>query len=161
MSLGKVPMTVRGEKNLREELQELKTVVRPRIIADIATAREHGDLKENAEYHAAREQQGFCEGRIQEIEGKLSHVQVIDVMQIPHSGKVIFGTTVTIINLDTDEEKVYRIVGDDEADIKAGMISVSSPIARALIGKMEGDEVPVQTPGGTVDYEIDKVEHLA
>ena len=161
MSLGKVPMTVRGEKNLREELQELKTVVRPRIIADIATAREHGDLKENAEYHAAREQQGFCEGRIQEIEGKLSHVQVIDVMQIPHSGKVIFGTTVTIINLDTDEEKVYRIVGDDEADIKAGMISVSSPIARALIGKMEGDEVPVRTPGGTVDYEIDKVEHLA
>ena len=161
MSLGQVPMTVRGEKNLREELQELKTVVRPRIIADIATAREHGDLKENAEYHAAREQQGFCEGRIQEIEGKLSHVQVIDVMQIPHSGKVIFGTTVTIINLDTDEEKVYRIVGDDEADIKAGMISVSSPIARALIGKMEGDEVPVQTPGGTVDYEIDKVEHLA
>lgn len=161
MSLVKVPMTVRGEKNLREELQELKTVVRPRIIADIATAREHGDLKENAEYHAAREQQGFCEGRIQEIEGKLSHVQVIDVMQIPHSGKVIFGTTVTIINLDTDEEKVYRIVGDDEADIKAGMISVSSPIARALIGKMEGDEVPVQTPGGTVDYEIDKVQHLA
>jgi len=161
MSLAKVPMTVRGEKNLREELQELKMVVRPRIIADIATAREHGDLKENAEYHAAREQQGFCEGRIQEIEGKLSHVQVIDVMQIPHSGKVIFGTTVTIINLDTDAEKVYRIVGDDEADIKAGMISVSSPIARALIGKMEGDEVPVQTPGGTVDYEIDKVQHLA
>ncbi|HCI02655.1 MAG TPA: transcription elongation factor GreA, partial [Oceanospirillaceae bacterium] len=117
--------------------------------------------KENAEYHAAREQQGFCEGRIQEIEGKLSHVQVIDVTQIAHTGKVIFGTTVTIVNLDTDEEKTYRIVGEDEADIKAGMISVSSPIARALIGKLEGDEVPVQTPGGVVDYEITEVQHLA
>lgn len=159
--MDKVPMTVRGEKALREELQELKTVTRPRIIEAIATAREHGDLKENAEYHAAREQQGFCEGRIQEIEGKLSHVQVIDVTQIPHTGKVVFGSTVTIINLDTDEEKTYRIVGEDEADIKAGMISVGSPIARALVGKMEGDEVPVQTPGGVVEYEIDQVEHLA
>ena len=159
--MDKVPMTVRGEQALRDELQELKTVTRPRIIEAIATAREHGDLKENAEYHAAREQQGFCEGRIQEIEGKLSHVQVIDVTQIPHTGKVVFGSTVAIINLDTDEEKTYRIVGEDEADIKAGMISVGSPIARALIGKMEGDEVPVQTPGGVVEYEIDQVQHLA
>ena len=160
MSITKVPMTVRGEKMLRDELQELKMVVRPRIIADIATAREHGDLKENAEYHAAREQQGFCEGRIQEIEGKLSLVQVIDVTQIPCSGKVIFGSTVTIVNVNTDEEKTYRIVGEDEADIKAGMISIGSPIARALIGKMEDDEVVVRTPGGAVDYEIGEVKHL-
>jgi transcription elongation factor GreA len=159
--MNKVPMTVRGEQMLRDELMVLKTLTRPRIIADIAIAREHGDLKENAEYQAAREQQGFCEGRIQEIEGKLSHVQVIDVTQVPHTGKVIFGATVTIVNLDTDEEKTYRIVGEDEADIKLGMISVSSPIARALIGKLEGDEVPVQTPGGVVNYEIAEVKHLA
>jgi len=153
-------MTVRGEQMLRTELAELKTVTRPRIIQDIATAREHGDLKENAEYHAAREQQSFCEGRIQEVEAKLSLVQVIDVSQIAPTGKVIFGTTVTIINLDTDEEKTYCIVGEDEADIKAGKISLGSPIARALIGKDEGDEVKVTTPGGVLDYEIAEVQHL-
>lgn len=160
MAITKVPMTVRGEQMLRAELRELKSVTRPRIIKDIATAREHGDLKENAEYHAAREQQSFCEGRIQEVEAKLSLVQVIDVSQIAHTGTVIFGTTVSIINLDTDEEKVYCIVGEDEADIKAGKISIGSPIARALIGKSEGDEVRVTTPGGMVEYEIAEVQHL-
>ena len=128
MAITKVPMTVRGEKLLRDELTQLKSVTRPQIIQDIATAREHGDLKENAEYHAAREQQSFCEGRIQEIESKLSLVQVIDVSQIAHTGKVIFGATVTIVNLDSDEEKTYCIVGEDEADIKAGKISIASPV---------------------------------
>jgi transcription elongation factor GreA len=154
------PMTLAGEKALREELNRLKTEDRPRIIEAIAEAREHGDLKENAEYHAAREQQGFCEGRIQEIEGKLSEAQVIDVTSIPNTGKVIFGVTVTIINLDTDEEVTYQIVGEDEANVKAGRISVTSPIARGLIGKFEGDEVVINTPGGEVEYEIMKVEHL-
>jgi|TARA_B110000503_G_C7160692_1_gene419511 transcription elongation factor GreA len=161
MAITKVPMTVRGEQLLRTELKELKSVTRPRIIKDIATAREHGDLKENAEYHAARDQQSFCEGRIQEVEAKLSLVQVIDISQIAHTGTVIFGTTVTIINLDTDEEKVYCIVGEDEADIKVGKISLKSPIARALIGKNEGDEVRVTTPGGMIDYEIAVVQHIA
>ena len=156
----KYPMTVEGEAALRSELQQLKTEDRPRVIAAIADAREHGDLKENAEYHAAREQQGFIEGRIQDIEGKLSNCQVIDVKAIPHSGKVIFGTTVTIINCETDEELAYRIVGDDEADIKLNRISVSSPIARALIGKEEGDVVLVKVPSGTGEYEIDQVEHI-
>ena len=155
----KVPMTVEGEKALREELADLKKVQRPRISRAIAEAREHGDLKENAEYHAAREQQSFCEGRIQDIEAKLSNAQVIDVKSITPTGKVIFGTTVTIVNVDTQEEVRYRIVGDDEADVKRNKISVNSPIARALIGKEEGDEVTVKTPGGDVDYEIDKVEH--
>ena len=156
----KVPMTVQGEQKLREELNQLKTVERPRIIQDIATAREHGDLKENAEYHAAREQQGFCEGRIKEIESKLSGCMVIDVTQIAHSGKVIFGTTVDIINLDTDDEVTYQIVGDDEADLKHKKISVNSPIARALIGKEEGEIVVVQTPNGPVEYEIAEVRHI-
>ena len=156
----KFPMTVEGEKALRDELQHLKTVERPQVIQAIAEAREHGDLKENAEYHAAREQQGFIEGRIQEIEGKLSNAQVIDIKTIPHSGKVLFGTTVTIINLDTDATVVYRIVGEDEADIKKNRISISSPIARALIGKEEGDVVVVQVPSGTVEYEIDEVKHV-
>ena len=156
----KYPMTVEGEKALRDELQQLKTVERPRVIQDIADAREHGDLKENAEYHAAREQQGFIEGRIQDIEGKLSNAQVIDIKSIPHSGKVLFGTTVSIINVDTDEEVEYRIVGDDEADIKNNRISVSSPTARALIGKSEGDTVVVNIPSGTVEYEIDEVKHV-
>ncbi|WP_210395887.1 transcription elongation factor GreA [Motiliproteus sediminis] len=155
----KIPMTVAGEKRLREELNTLKTVERPRIIQAIADAREHGDLKENAEYHAAREQQGFAEGRIKEIESKLSLAQVIDVTAIPHSGKVIFGTTVDLINLGTDEEVSYQIVGDDEADLKLKKISVNSPIARALIGKEEGDEVVVQTPGGEVEFEIAQVHH--
>ncbi|MDR9438537.1 MAG: transcription elongation factor GreA [Halomonas sp.] len=158
--MNKVPMTVVGEQRLRKELEELKGEARPRVIAAIAEAREHGDLKENAEYHAAREQQGFIEGRIQEIEGKLSNAQVIDVTKLPQTGKVIFGVTVGLINLETDEEVTYRIVGEDEAEIKAGRISVTSPIARALIGKEEGDVVGVKTPGGEVEYEISSVEHL-
>ncbi|MGJ8514707.1 transcription elongation factor GreA [Carnimonas bestiolae] len=156
----KVPMTVEGERRLREELKELKTVERPNIIAAIAEAREHGDLKENAEYHSAREQQGFVEARIKEIEGKLSASQVIDVKTMPKTGKVIFGVTVTLENLDTDETVRYRIVGEDEANIKNGLLSVTSPIARALIGKEEGDVVLVRTPGGDVEYEISDVEHL-
>jgi len=156
----RVPMTVEGAEALREELQRLKTEVRPRIVKAIASAREHGDLKENAEYHAAREEQSFCEGRIAEIEGKLSAAQIIDVKSMPQTGKVIFGTTVTILNVETDEERVYQIVGEDEADIKAGKISVTSPIARGLVGKAEGDVVQITTPGGLVEYEIDKVEHL-
>lgn len=157
--MNKVPMTVAGAESLRQELNELKRVVRPRIVKAIAEAREHGDLKENAEYHAAREQQSFCEGRIQEIEGKLSLAQIIDVTSIPNTGKVIFGTTVDIINVDTEEKVTYKIVGDDEANVKVNKISVSSPIARALIGKEVGDEVEVKTPAGEVTYEIDKVEH--
>jgi transcription elongation factor GreA len=152
-------MTVEGAETLREELNELKSVTRPRIIASIAEAREHGDLKENAEYHAAREQQSFCEGRIGEIEGKLSDSQIIDVSKIEHTGRVIFGTTVTLINLETDKPVVYRIVGEDEADVASGMISVASPIARAVMGKHEGDEVVVQAPAGDIEFEIDKVEH--
>ena len=156
----KYPMTIEGEKALREELEELKKVTRPRIIAAIAEAREHGDLKENAEYHAAREQQGFCEGRIQDIEGKLSNSQVIDVASMPHTGKVIFGVTVNLINTETDDETTYKIVGEDEADLKIGKISVTSPIARALVGKEEGDIVVVRAPGGDLEYEIDSVEHI-
>ena len=152
-------MTVEGAETLREELNELKSVTRPRIIASIAEAREHGDLKENAEYHAAREQQSFCEGRIGEIEAKLSDSQIIDVSKIEHTGRVIFGTTVTLINLETDKPVVYRIVGEDEADVASGMISVASPIARAVMGKHEGDEVVVQAPAGDIEFEIDKVEH--
>ena len=156
----KFPMTLEGEQALRDELQRLKTVDRPTVIEAIAEAREHGDLKENAEYHAAREQQGFIEGRIQEIEGKLGNAQVIDITSIPHSGKVLFGTTIRIINVDTDEEVEYKIVGEDEADIKNNRISISSPIARALIGKEEGDIVPVKIPSGMVEYEIDEVQHV-
>ncbi|TGG94153.1 transcription elongation factor GreA [Natronospirillum operosum] len=154
------PMTVEGEQKLQEELKHLKSEARPKVIEAIAEAREHGDLKENAEYHAAREQQGFIEGRIQELEAKLSGAQVIDVKALPQTGKVVFGVTVTLINLDTDDEVRYRIVGEDEADVKAGRISVTSPIARALIGKEEGEVVQVKTPGGEVEYEIEKVEHL-
>lgn len=153
-------MTVQGADRLREELNHLKTVKRPRIVADIADAREHGDLKENAEYHAAREEQGFCEGRIQEIEGKLGNAQVIDITAIPNSGKVIFGTTVTLLNIDTEIEVTYQIVGDDEADIKANRISVNSPIARGLIGKEVDSEIEITTPGGLVEYEIVGVEHI-
>jgi transcription elongation factor GreA len=156
----KIPMTVQGELLLREELVELKTVKRPRIVADIAEAREHGDLKENAEYHAAREEQGFCEGRIQEIEAKLSNVQVIDVTKIPNTGKVIFGTTVTIVNVETDNEVTYKVVGDDEADIKNNLISVNSPIARGLIGKEVDDEVNIATPKGNVGFEIIEVQYI-
>ena len=153
------PMTKKGHDALQEELQQLKSVDRPRISAAIAEARAHGDLKENAEYHAAREQQGFVEGRIQDIEGKLSNAQVIDVTAMPKTGKVIFGVTVDIVNVDTDETKTYQIVGDDEADIKANKISFNSPIARGLIGKQEGDSVGIQTPAGLVEYEIVEVRY--
>ncbi len=158
--MNKVPMTAEGAAALREELDRLKKVERPRIVQAIAEAREHGDLKENAEYHAAREQQGFCEGRIQDIEGKLASAQVIDVTQIPQGDKVIFGTTVDIVNTDTDETVTYKIVGDDEADVKSNKISVNSPIARGLIGKEIGDVVVIRTPGGEVEYEIDDVKHI-
>lgn len=154
------PMTATGEQNLREELDRLKKEERPRITQAIADAREHGDLKENAEYHAAREQQSFAEGRIMEIEGKLSNAQVIDVTKIPKTGKVIFGTTVNLINTETDETVTYRIVGEDEADVKSNLISVVSPIARALIGKQEGDVVLVKAPAGDIEYEIDEVSHI-
>lgn len=154
-----IPMTVRGAEQLREELDFLKNVRRPEIIKAIAEAREHGDLKENAEYHAAREQQGFCEGRIQEIEGKLANCQIIDVTKLPNNGKVIFGATVVLLNTDADEEVSYQIVGDDEADIKAGLISVNSPIARGLIGKEVDDTVVIATPGGKVEFEIIEVEY--
>ena len=158
--MSKVPMTVSGEAALRQELERLKKVERPRITQAIAEAREHGDLKENAEYHAAREQQSFNEGRIMEIEGKLGNAQVIDVTTIPRTGRVIFGTTIDLVNVDTDETVTYRIVGEDEADVKANLVSVSSPIARALIGKEEGDVVVVKAPGGDVEYEIDQVHHI-
>ena len=158
--MNKFPMTVAGEAALREELERLKKVDRPRITAAIAEAREHGDLKENAEYHAAREQQSFNEGRIMDIEGKLANAQVIDVTTIPRTGKVIFGTTIDLINIDTDEAVTYKIVGDDEADVKSNLISINSPIARALIGKEEGEVVMVRAPGGDIEYEIDQVQHI-
>lgn len=157
--MNRVPMTVQGERALREELERLKKVERPRISRAIAEAREHGDLKENAEYHAAREQQSFAEGRIMDIEGKLSHAQVIDVSTIPPTGKVIFGVTVDLLEIDSGEAVTYRIVGDDEADIQRHLISVNSPIARALIGKEEGETVLVRAPGGDIEYEIDAVRH--
>ncbi|MFT4825239.1 MAG: transcription elongation factor GreA [Halioglobus sp.] len=155
-----VPMTTAGEAALREELEKLKRVDRPQIIQAIAEAREHGDLKENAEYHAAREQQSFAEGRIIEIESKLAGAQIIDVTTIPRTGKVIFGTTVDLVNVETDETVTYRIVGQDEADVKQNLISIGSPIARAMIGKQEGDVVIVRAPGGDIEYEIDQVQHL-
>jgi transcription elongation factor GreA len=150
-------MTIEGEAALRKELDHLIKVVRPGIIEAIATAREHGDLKENAEYHAAREQQSFAEGRVQDIEGKLSNSQIIDISAMPQGDRVIFGALVTIINIDTDETVSYRLVGDDEADVKQGKISYQSPIARALIGKEIGDVVVVKAPSGDVEYEIDDV----
>ena len=153
-------MTVAGEQSLRDELDRLKREDRPRIIQAIAEAREHGDLKENAEYHAAREQQSFAEGRIQDIEHKLSHAQIIDVSAIPNTGKVIFGTTIDLINTENDNPVTYRIVGEDESDVKANLISVSSPIARALVGKSEGDEVVVKAPSGDIYYEIERVHHI-
>ena len=152
-------MTVSGEKKLRTELERL-TKLRPQISKAIAEARELGDLKENSEYHAAREQQGLCEAQIRDIEFKLSNSQVIDISKIENTGKVIFGSTVNLIDLATEEEVKYHIVGDDEADIKHNQISVNSPIARGLIGKMEGDEVTIQTPGGAKEFEIDQVEYI-
>jgi transcription elongation factor GreA len=158
--MNKVPMTVRGAELLREELQRLKSDDRPRVIEAIAEARAHGDLKENAEYHAAKEQQGFIEGRIKEIEGKLSHIQVIDVTEIDARGKVVFGATVELLDVHPDKETTYRIVGEDEADIAAGLISYTSPIARALIGRDEGDEVTFSAPGGDRHYEIIEVRYV-
>lgn len=155
-----VPMTVEGAESLRLELDELKRVTRPRIVAAIAEAREHGDLKENAEYHAAREQQSFCEGRVQEIEGKLSYAQIIDIKSMAKSERVIFGSTVDLINVDTDEEVTYKIVGEDEASIKKNKISVTSPIARALVAKEVGDVAVVKAPGGDIEYEIDAVRYI-
>ena len=155
----KHPMTLQGADRLRAELNELKTVKRPAVIAAIADARAHGDLKENAEYHAAREQQGFIEGRIKDIESKLSHAQVIDVKSLNAGGKVVFGATVVLLDLSTNEEKVYQIVGVDEADLKHGKISVTSPVARALIGKIEGDEVALEAPGGTHEFEVLEVRY--
>jgi len=153
-------MTIQGARALEEELKHLKTVMRPKITADIATARELGDLKENAEYHAAREQQGMTEARIRDIEGRLSAAQIIDVTTLPYTGKVFFGTTVEIANVETDETVTYQIVGEDEADLKQGKISVTSPIARALVGKEEGEVVVVQTPSGLIEYEIIEVRHI-
>lgn len=157
--MSKTPLTVTGAEKLREELNQLKSQDRPNVIKAIAEARAHGDLKENAEYHAAREQQGFIEGRIAEIESKLANAQVIDVTTLPATGKVVFGVTVVLADEEDGSEKTYQIVGEDEADIKAGRISVQSPIARALIGKEEGDEVEVQTPGGQRAYEIVEVRY--
>ena len=151
------PMTPEGHAALEAELKKLKSVDRPRITAAIAEAREHGDLKENAEYHAAREQQGFCEARVRDIEAKLGGAQVIDPATLKQEGRVVFGVTVVIENMDTEEEKQYKIVGDDEADFKANKISVNSPIARGLIGKSEGDEARIETPKGVVEYEVMKV----
>ena len=158
--MDRVPLTERGAQLLRDELKQLKSQDRPAIIQAIAEAREHGDLKENAEYHAAKERQGFIEGRIKDLEGKLSNAQVIDVTAVDGGGKVVFGATVKLYDIDGDKEVTYQIVGQDEADIKAGLISVTSPIARGLIGKLEGDEVVVTTPGGQVSYEILAVEYI-
>lgn len=157
--MSKVPLTVRGAEKLREELNELKTIARPRVIKAIAEAREHGDLKENAEYHAAREQQSFIEGRIKDIEAKLSNAQIIDVKTLNAEGRVVFGATVDVLDVDRDEELTYQIVGEDEADVKHGRISVTSPLARSLIGKEEGDVAVLDAPGGQRELEILEVRY--
>jgi transcription elongation factor GreA len=157
--MDKIPMTVEGEKLLREELSLLKTVNRPQISEAIKEAREKGDLKENAEYHAAREQQSFVEGRIKDIEGKLSNAQIIDISRMPVSDKVIFGTTVVVAD-ENNKKITYKIVGEDEADLKKGKISVTSPISRALVGKNEGDDVTIKTPSGDIQYEIIEVKYV-
>ena len=158
--MNKIPLTVQGAEKLKAELQHLKQVERPKVIAAIAEAREHGDLKENAEYHAAREQQSFIEGRIKEIESKLSFAQVIDVTKLDNSGRVVFGVTVDLLALDDEREVTYQIVGEDEANIEQGKISITSPIARALIGKEEGDIAEVQAPSGVIEYEIVEVKYI-
>jgi transcription elongation factor GreA len=158
--MNKEPMTIRGHELLQQELKKLKGEDRPAVIRAIAEAREHGDLKENAEYHAAKEQQGFIEGRVKELEGKLSHVQVIDVTEIDAGGKVIFGSTVRLLDDDTEKEITYKIVGQDEADIKTGLISYTSPIARALIGKREGDAIEFNAPDGEKSYEVIEVSYV-
>ena len=152
--MNKVPMTVRGAELLKDELKKLKSEDRPTVIQAIAEARAHGDLKENAEYHAAKDQQGFIEARIKDLEGKLSNLQVIDVTTVDAKGKIVFGSTVELLDMQTDSEIVYKIVGEDEADIKTGLISFTSPIARALIGKNEGDEVSFSAPAGEKYYEV-------
>ena len=161
--MNKVPLTAKGAEKLRSELEQLKRVERPRIIAAIAEARSHGDLKENAEYHAAREQQGFIEGRIKDIESKLSHAYIVDVTdehtRVRANGRVIFGATVDVLELDNDEEHSFQIVGDDEADSKNGLISISSPIARSLIGKQVEDVAFVETPGGVREFEILEIRY--
>ena len=156
----KIPLTVAGAEKLKAELQQLKSVARPEVIAAIAEARSHGDLSENAEYEAAKDKQGFIEGRIAELESKLSHAQIIDPTEIHAEGKIVFGATVTVSDLETDEEATYQIVGDDEADIKTGKISVNSPIARAMIGKEEGDVAEVQAPSGVREYDILTVQYI-
>lgn len=158
--MNKIPMTANGAKLLEKELHELKSVARPQVIEAIAEARAHGDLRENAEYQEAKRQQSFIEGRILEIEAKLANAQIIDITKLPQTGKVIFGVTVRLVNVETDEEVAYQIVGEDEADLKLGKISVTSPIARALIGKEEGDVINVQTPNGLIEYELVKVEYI-
>lgn len=160
MSGQKIPMTVEGHQKLQAELEHLKRVVRKEVIEAISEARKHGDLKENAEYHAAKERQSFVEGRIIELESKVSMAQVIDTTKITPTGKVIFGVTVVLINVDNDEVATYKIVGEEEADLKESKISITSPIARALIGKEEGDVVDISTPGGVVSFEIDQVKHI-
>ncbi|GAB2491721.1 transcription elongation factor GreA [Pseudoxanthomonas sangjuensis] len=156
----RAPITAKGAQRLRDELDNLKSVKRPEIIQAIAEARSHGDLKENAEYHAARELQGFIEGRIKQLEGELSHAEVIDVTRLNAGTRVVFGATVTLADVDSDEEKRYQIVGDLEADIKLGLIAISSPVARALIGKNEGDTVAIAAPAGSREYEIVSVEYV-
>jgi transcription elongation factor GreA len=157
--MNKVPLTVRGAEKLRQELNQLKTVARPNVIKAISEARAHGDLKENAEYHAAREQQGFIEGRIKELEAKLSHAHIIDVRTLNTDGRVVFGATVDVVDTDDDSEHTFQIVGEDEADIKSGLLSVTSPIARALIGKREGDFASLEAPGGTREFEVVEVRY--
>ena len=156
----RAPITAKGAVRLRAELEELKSVQRPTVIAAIAEARAHGDLKENAEYHAAREQQGFIEGRIKHLEGELSHAQVIDIATLTAGDRVVFGATVQLADAQTDEERTYQIVGDLEADIKQGLIAISSPIARALIGKHEGDTITIEAPAGNRDYDVISVRYL-
>ncbi|MCW4455145.1 transcription elongation factor GreA [Flavobacterium sp. MXW15] len=156
----RAPITAKGAQRLREELDHLKSVKRPEVIAAIAEARDHGDLKENAEYHAAREQQGFIEGRIKQLEGELSHAEVIDISKLNAGSKVVFGATVTLADVDSDEEKRYQLVGDLEADIKQGLIAISSPVARALIGKQEGDTIVIDAPAGQREYEIVSVQYI-
>ncbi|AAW76140.1 transcriptional elongation factor [Xanthomonas oryzae pv. oryzicola BLS256] len=156
----RAPMTSKGALRLREELEQLKSVKRPEVINAIAEARAHGDLKENAEYHAAREQQSFIEGRIKQLEGELSHAEIIDITKLSAGNKIVFGATVTLADTETDEEKRYQIVGDLEADIKMGLIAISSPLARALIGKLEGDSVTIDAPAGQREYEVVSVAYL-
>jgi len=158
--MNKVPMTAEGAEQLKEELQNLKSKERPKIVLAIKEAREKGDLKENAEYHAAREQQSFVEGKIKDIEAKLSNAQIIDIKTIPASNKIIFGSTVTLINTGDDKKVVYKLVGEDEADLKQGKISITSPLSRSLIGKEKGDTIELKMPEGTIEYEIIEVEYV-